>query len=52
MATYRILFIAANPQRSLVQHIAGCDDETHAKQKLRSLFEVVVVKKVELIIKE
>ena len=47
--TYRIRFIAANPQRELVQNIAGCADETQAKEKLRKIFEVVVVKRVELV---
>jgi hypothetical protein len=49
MATFRIKFIAANPERELVQHIAGCIDETDAKRKLRELFTVVVIKRVELI---
>lgn len=52
MATYRIRFIAEDPERELVQQIAGCDDENHAKQKLRKLFKVLVVKRVELVVKE
>jgi len=49
VATYQIRFIAANPQRELVQKIAGCSDETVAKEKLRKLFDVVVIKRTELV---
>jgi hypothetical protein len=49
MAVFRIRFIAANPERELVQHIAGCRDETDAKKKLRELFTVVVIKRTELV---
>jgi hypothetical protein len=46
---FRIRFIAANPERELVQHFAGCKDEADAKEKLRKLFTVVVVKRTELV---
>jgi hypothetical protein len=49
MAVFRLRFIAANPERELVQHIAGCRDETNAKEKLRKLFTVVVIKRAELV---
>ena len=52
MATYRVRFIAAHPQRELVQNIAGCDDEYDARNKLRALFEVLLIKRVELVVKE
>lgn len=50
MAVYSIRFIAANPDRELTQKIAGCANEQDAKQKLRKLFTVVVIKKVELVL--
>lgn len=50
MAVYRIRFIAANPERELVQRFAGCIDEHDARTKLRQIFTVVLVKKVELVI--
>lgn len=45
--TYRIKFIAANPERELVQRFHGCTDEADAKRKLRELFTVVVIKRIE-----
>lgn len=50
MAVYRVRFIAANPEREMVQCFAGCTDEHDARKKLREQFTVVLVKKVELVI--
>jgi hypothetical protein len=50
MALYRIRFIAANPERELVQQFAGCADEHDARLKLRKIFTVVLIKRVELVI--
>lgn len=52
MAIYRIRFIADNPERELVQCFAGCDDEHDARRKLREIFTVKVIKRVELVVND
>lgn len=47
--TYRIRFIAANPERELVQNFVGCTDEHDARVKLRKIFTVVLIKRVDLV---
>lgn len=50
MPVFSIRFIAANPERELIQKFAGCVDEHDARKKLREVFDVVVIKKVERVL--
>jgi hypothetical protein len=53
--TYRLIMLVRNqhnsvtPRREVTTKIAGCDNEEHARQKARELYDVVTIKKIEVI---
>lgn len=52
MALYRVSMLVADPERTITTQFAGCADETDAKVKARRCYQVIVFKRVELVIKD